>query len=94
MAWTYILKCANGAYCTGSTVDLEQRVLTHQQGIGANFTRERLPVRLVWSAEFERIDEAFAWEKRIQGWSRAKKRLLIDGGVEAVAGYSRRARGR
>ncbi|HNO10810.1 MAG TPA: GIY-YIG nuclease family protein, partial [bacterium] len=26
----YILKCANGAYYTGSTIDLERRLAQHQ----------------------------------------------------------------
>ena|GEM_PF-6277466 len=50
----------------------------HNEGVGAAYTRRRRPVRLVWTGEFERIDEAFAMEKRIQGWSRAKRQALID----------------
>jgi putative endonuclease len=33
----------------------------------------------VWSCEFERIDDAWAAERRIHGWSRAKKLALIEG---------------
>jgi putative endonuclease len=51
-------------------------------------------VKLIWHAEFTRIDEAFAWEKRIQGWSHAKRRLLIEEGFEAVLGWSARQRAR
>jgi putative endonuclease len=40
--------------------------------------RGRRPVRLVFAAEFPRIDEAFAFEKRVQGWSRAKRQAVID----------------
>ncbi len=48
-------------------------------GEGANYTRTRLPVRLVFAEEIARIDDAFAREKQLQGWSRAKKAALIDG---------------
>jgi predicted GIY-YIG superfamily endonuclease len=41
-------------------------------------------VELVWSDEVERIDDAYAAEKKIQGWSRAKREALIAGGYEAV----------
>jgi putative endonuclease len=79
MAWTYILGCRDGSYYVGSTVDLERRVWEHDQGLGAAYTRHRRPVRLLWSANFERIDEAFAFEKQVQGWSRKKREALMDG---------------
>ncbi len=48
-------------------------------GVGANYTRKHLPVELVYYEEFQRIDDAFAREKQVQGWSRAKKKALIQG---------------
>ncbi len=92
MAWVYILECCDGTYYTGSTIGLEQRLAEHQLGLGAHYTAERRPVRLAWSAELPRIDDAFAAEKRIQGWSRAKKRLLIEGRIHDLAGWSARQR--
>ncbi|MGA8247861.1 MAG: GIY-YIG nuclease family protein [Nocardioides sp.] len=79
MPWVYLLECADGSYYTGSTVDLERRLSQHQEGEGAAYTRRRRPVRLVWSAAFDRIDEAYAFEKRVQGWNRAKRTALIEG---------------
>ncbi|MDF9716396.1 GIY-YIG nuclease family protein [Nocardioides sp. ChNu-153] len=75
MPWAYLLECSDGSYYAGSTVDLERRLTEHQDGVGAAYTRRRRPVRLAWSGEFDRIDEAFAFEKRIQGWGRAKRRV-------------------
>ncbi len=74
----YILECADGTYYTGSTIDLERRFEQHQNGEGANYTKKRIPVKLVYVEEFNRIDEAFYREKQVQGWSRAKKEALID----------------
>ncbi|GAB2463208.1 GIY-YIG nuclease family protein [Xylanimonas ulmi] len=68
---------------------LDARFEQHRSGLGAVYTRRRLPVRLVFSAEFERIDEAFAWEKRVQGWSRAKRRALIEGRFGDLPALSR-----
>lgn len=76
--YMYILLCSDGTFYTGSTTDLEQRLWQHKYGAGANYTKKRLPVKLVYSEEFERIDTAFAREKQVQGWSRAKKFALIN----------------
>jgi putative endonuclease len=89
MAWVYILRCADGSFYVGSTRSLEARTWQHQSGNGAEYTRHRLPVELVWAHECERVDEAFALEKRIQGWSRARREALIRGDYEALPGLSR-----
>ena len=75
----YILLCADGSYYTGSTNNLESRLAQHQAGDGANHTKKRLPVQLLYFEEFDRVDEAFYREKQIQGWSRTKKEALIKG---------------
>jgi putative endonuclease len=75
----YILKCADDSYYTGSTTDLELRLKQHQNGEGANHTKKRLPVKLVYFEEYSRIDEAFYREKQVQGWKRRKKDALING---------------
>ena len=72
--YMYILLCANGQYYTGSTNDLEHRLVQHQNGQGSNFTKKHLPVELVYYEEFQRIDEAFYKEKQVQGWRRKKKK--------------------
>ena len=73
----YILKCADDSYYTGSTIDLELRLIQHQNGEGANHTRKRLPVFLVYYEEYQNIEDAFYREKQVQGWSRKKKEALI-----------------
>ncbi|HET6167265.1 MAG TPA: GIY-YIG nuclease family protein [Marmoricola sp.] len=79
MATMYILECCDGSYYVGSTIDLPRRLEEHDLGLGAAYTRQRRPVRLVYAEEFERIVDAFAFEKRVQGWSRVKRQALIDG---------------
>ncbi len=75
--WMYILLCSDGTYYTGSTNNLELRIQQHQNGEGANYTKKRLPVTLVYSEEFERVEDAFYREKQVQGWRREKKEALI-----------------
>ena len=77
--WMYILECADGSYYTGSTNNIELRLQQHHAGEGANHTKKRLPVKLVYFEEYQRIDEAFRREKQVQGWSRNKKEALING---------------
>ncbi|MET3961679.1 putative endonuclease [Marmoricola sp. OAE513] len=89
MAWTYILQCLDGSYYVGSTTLLEARVYQHQRGMGAEYTRRRLPVVLVWAEEFETIPEAFAFEKKVQNWSRAKREALIEGRYDDLPGLAR-----
>jgi putative endonuclease len=78
MAYIYILECADGSYYTGSTKDLDRRLWQHQNGLGANHTAKRLPVKLVYCEFFERVADAFEREKQVQGWSRKKKQALMN----------------
>ena len=75
----YILECSDGSYYTGSTTDIDIRFAQHQVGEGANHTKKRLPVKLVYYEEYPRIDDAFYREKQVQGWNRKKKEALIRG---------------
>ncbi|MFT3798758.1 GIY-YIG nuclease family protein [Microbacterium sp.] len=92
MPYVYLLTCADGTLYAGSTLDLDRRLAEHAAGEGAAYTRRRLPVELFWFAEYERIDEAFAWEKRLQGWSHRKRIAFAEGGLDAVRGWSARER--
>lgn len=81
----YILKCSDGTYYTGSTKDLEGRVHEHQTGVHPDaYTFQRRPVQLVWSEVVETYPEAYQWEHKIKGWSRAKKEALIRGDFDAI----------
>ena len=44
----------------------------------------------MWFEEFHRIDEAYAREKQVQGWSRAKREALIEGRVFDLAALARK----
>ena len=88
----YILLCNDGSFCAGHTDDLDLRVAQHQTGALGGYTAKRLPVRLVWTESFPTRDEAFAAERRIKGWSRAKKKALIVGDWELVSKLARSRR--
>src|SRR5271170_5543221 len=88
----YILLCADGSYYTGITRrSVDERVSEHAQGlIPGSYTATRLPVKLVFSESYERVDEAVAAERRIKGWSRAKKEAYMRGDFDALPGLSKR----
>ena len=70
--WCYILRCADGKYYTGHTDDLERRIAEHMHGGYCDFTSRRLPVELIWAADFPTREEALSSELRVKKWSRAK----------------------
>jgi putative endonuclease len=90
MIATYILVCGDGTYYVGSTRDLDLRMEQHHSGLGSAYTGKRMPVRLVWYRETDRIDDAYALEKKIQGWSRAKRQALIEGRFDDLPALSKK----
>jgi predicted GIY-YIG superfamily endonuclease len=89
-AFVYILRCADGAYYTGSTRDsLEMRVAQHNDGTFGGYTARRRPVLLVYHEEFEQITDAIAAERQLKGWSRAKKEALIRGDFASLHALAR-----
>ncbi len=88
--YMYILQCADGTYYVGSTNDLERRLLQHSTGEGANYTKKRLPVTLVYYEEYPRIDMAFYREKQVQRWGRKKKEALIKGENESLPALAKK----
>jgi len=54
------------------------------------YTDARRPVKLHFSEHYERIDEAVAAERRIKGWSRAKKEAYMRGDFPALVELAKR----
>jgi putative endonuclease len=87
----YIVRCLDGSYYTGLTKqDVEARVWEHNNDPLDSYTARRRPVTLVFAEIFDRITDAIARERQIQGWSRAKKEALIRGDYEALPALSSR----
>jgi putative endonuclease len=68
------------------------RALSHHAHclIKGSYTESRLPVELVFSEYYERVDEAVAAERRIKGWSRAKKEAMMRGDFVALSALAKR----
>jgi putative endonuclease len=80
MNYVYILKCSDGTLYTGYTNDLKNRLMVHNSGKGAKYTRGRLPVKIVYFEIFKTKSEATKREYYIKQLSRVKKLKLIDEG--------------
>jgi len=77
MWYIYILECSDGTLYTGITTDVNRRLLQHNSGKGAKYTRARLPVVLRAVFEAQNRSEASKEEYRIKKLSRQEKLKLL-----------------
>ncbi len=77
--WVYIL-CSrrNGTLYIGVTNNLVRRVYEHKQKLVDSFTKKYAIDKLVYTEEFNDINEAIAREKSIKKWNRVWKLKLIE----------------
>ncbi|MGI4731415.1 MAG: GIY-YIG nuclease family protein [Janthinobacterium lividum] len=87
--YAYLLHCKGGYFYAGHTDDLETRLAQHERGATPGFTNDHRPVMLVWSQDFPSRLEAQEAERRIKGWSRAKKMALIRGDWAMISTLAR-----
>ncbi|MBR5401658.1 MAG: GIY-YIG nuclease family protein [Treponema sp.] len=89
--YMYILKCKDNSYYVGSTDNLTLRIEEHNRGEGCEYTRERLPLQLVYYEECFNIKDAFIHEQQVKGWNRKKKEALMKGDIKSLKELSERA---
>jgi putative endonuclease len=73
----YILRCSDGTLYTGATKDPERRLQQHSAGLGARYTRSRLPVSLVYEERAKDRGSALRREAALKRLSRVEKLSLI-----------------
>jgi putative endonuclease len=90
------MRCSDGSFYVGSTSheDVNTRLAEHNDARYLGYTSSRRPVILVWSKWFNDLREAHATERRLKGWSRAKKFALIKADGEALVRLSTRRAGK
>lgn len=69
----YLLECVDGSLYTGITVDVAARLVAHQSGKGARYTRSHQPLRLLASAPAGTRSAALKAELAIKRLPRDKK---------------------
>lgn len=78
MCYVYILKCNDDTLYTGWTTDLKKRLLCHNSGKGAKYTRCRLPVEMVYSETLDSKSASLKREYEIKKLTRTQKLNLIN----------------
>lgn len=75
--FVYMVRCSDGTLYTGATTDVKRRVLAHNTGRGARYTRSRLPVSLVYLEEAQDRSDALRREAAIKRFHRPDKEDLV-----------------
>ena len=88
--FTYMLRCSDRSYYDGHTDELDKRIAQHGSRLGSGYTATRLPITLVWFAEFPTREEAKAAEAQLKKWSRRKKEALIEDNMEELKQAARK----
>ncbi|MFA7253778.1 MAG: GIY-YIG nuclease family protein [Patescibacteria group bacterium] len=68
----------NTVIYTGVTNDLQRRIFEHKNKFIPGFSAKYNLNKLVYLQEYSQIKDAIAAEKKIKGWTRAKKVALIE----------------
>lgn len=86
--WVYLLACGDGTLYTGITNDVERRLVMHQAGRGARYTRGRGPLTLLWQEPWPDRASASRREHAVKQLSRAAKLALAQTGPTDAAAAS------
>lgn len=82
--YVYILKCADNTLYTGITVDVKRRLVQHNAGKGAKYTRSRTPVEVMYTEVAECRSSATKREMAIKKMTKTQKQQLILNGALTV----------
>ena len=90
-AFLYVVKCNDGSLYVGTTrTCLEVRVTQHNEGTFEGYTQSRRPVELIFSEWFDHITDAIAAERKLKGWTSAKKLAFIRGDFGSLSKLAKR----
>jgi putative endonuclease len=90
-AYLYIVRCRDGSLYVGTTrSSIETRIAQHNAGTFKGYTESGRPVELIFSEWFDRMTDAIEGERRLKGWSRAKKQAFIRGDIASLQQISKR----
>ena len=77
VSYTYIVECSDGTFYTGWTSDIKKRIIKHNAGTGAKYTRSRRPVKLVYLEQADTKQQAMRREAQIKKLTRYEKEQLV-----------------
>ena len=89
--YAYLLRCGDGSYYAGYTVDPARRLQAHRDGGASRYTRGRSPFRLVAVWQCPTRSVALRLERMLKHLPHAAKRLLASG--SSIPSVTARVRG-
>ena len=89
MCFLYILRTPSNTLYTGVTEALDERIITHNTGKGAKWTKVHNGGVLVYSESHSTLGLARRREIQLKKWTRAKKEALIAGDLVKLKSLSR-----
>ena len=75
--FVYILKCKDKSLYTGITTDIPRRLAEHKQGVGSNYTRAKVAIKMLYIEQYPTRSLALKRELKIKKMTRIKKLTLI-----------------
>ena len=72
------MECNDQSLYTGITNDLKKRIIAHNSGKGAKYTKARLPVKLVYKESCKTKSDSLKREFEIKKLKRTEKLNLIN----------------
>jgi putative endonuclease len=88
MYYVYILECDRAFFYVGLSRNLRRRIFQHQNKQSPH-TRRYQEIKLVYYEKYRRRSDAEAREKQLKGWSRAKKKALINSNIDQLVELSK-----
>lgn len=76
--FVYILLCIDGTLYTGITNDIKKRMLAHDKGKGAKYTKGRGPFKLIYKDNLDTLSSAMKEEIRIKKLTKIQKLKLAN----------------
>ena len=78
MYFVYMIKDSKGNLYIGVTKNIKQRLLHHNNGQGALFTKSKSKFSVVFQKQYDSLAGARKREIQIKKWRRDKKEMLIE----------------
>jgi putative endonuclease len=85
--YLYILVCDDAFLYVGITKDVNKRLSQHRNKYSP-YTKRYEKIDLVYTEEFSSRGDAECREKQLKGWSRAKKKALINKDLDKLISLS------
>jgi putative endonuclease len=78
----YVLECRDGSFYAGYTNDLEKRIIVHNEGKGAKYTRAKRPVSCIYNEIYETKQQAMQAEYAFKQLTRPQKIRYMGGQIK------------